>query len=327
MRIHIFACILGFSFFAVPAEAESFRTMLAGILEVSAENPRGSSLSLPYDGSVSIMLGSGVRFFRGVEIEISAPQIWLSYRGSLAMLVYAELDRVPVQGVNDIVGRRIAYDPLPGRIKIVYQIPVRAAHGLRSGPYAAVPSGVIPPSSFPVVFKLMPIIKGLTGELENIRFTLNVKPILSDEGAVRLIPRYPEQLWDKPFTVLINDVVVENLNEEQVLREGEHHLVVLSDDYRNISSRFVVERAKVLDLTVDLLDSTSLIIFEGPENASIFLNNDPIPRNSGPVPVEPGIYEAKFIVGDYTKTQTFNVQRGKTYKAALAVGIEIEESE
>jgi len=241
----LFAWILSFPLFAVPLPAEAFRTMLTGVLEVSAENPAGSSLSIPYNGAALIRLGSGARFIRGVEIEVSAPQSWLMHRGSLAMLAYADLDRIPVPGVNDIEGRRIAYDPLPGRIRTVYQIPVRAGHGLRSGPYATVPSGIVPPSSFPIVFRLMPIIKGLSDDLENIRFTLNVKPILSNEGAVRLIPRYPDQLRDRPFIVLINDIVVENITEEQILREGSHHLVVLSEDYRNISRRFVVERAKV----------------------------------------------------------------------------------
>jgi hypothetical protein len=327
MRKLFFAWILFFSLSSVQVPAESFRTILAGSLELSAETPDGSSLILPYDGSMLIQMGRGTRFFRGVEIEVSAPQPWLSYRGSLAMLAYAELDRVPVPGVNDIDGRRIAYDPLPGKLRMVYHIPVRSGHGLRSSPYATVTADIVQPSSFPVIFRLMPIIKGLSQELENMKFTLTVKPILSDEGAVRLIPHYPDQLRGKPFTVLIDDIVVENIAEERLLREGDHHLVVLSDDYRNISRRFVVERAKILDLTVDLIDPTSLIIFEGPENARIFLNNSPIARNSGPVPVEPGNYEAKFIVGDYTLTKTITVQRGKTYKVALSVGIDIEEND
>ena len=327
MPIRVIILITGLFLLAGQAYSEPFRTLLAGSLEVSAEKPEGSSITLPYDGSAVIRLGADDRFFRGVELELSAPQVWLMHRGSLAVILYSELDRTPVPGVNDLDGKRILYDPLPGRIKNVYQIPVRALHGLRSGPYATVSGGIAPPSSFPVVLRLMPIIKGISDELENVKFTLAAKPILSDEGAVKLTPRYPEQLRGRPFTVLIDDVIVENITEERILQEGEHHLVVLSDDYRNISRRFIVERTKILDLTVDLLDPTSLIIFEGPENARIFLNNRPIARNSSPVPAEPGNYEAKFIVGDYTITKTITVQRGKTYKIALSVGIDVEEND
>jgi hypothetical protein len=171
----------------------------------------------------------------------------------------------------------------------------------------------------------MPIVKGLSEEIENMPFTLTARPILGDEGAVRLNFRYPSQLRDKPFTVLIDDVVVGNPAEEMLIKEGEHHLVVLSDDYRNERRRFMVERAKRLDITLELQDPTPLIIFEAPENARIFLNNNPV-RDSGPVAVEPGVYEAKFQVGDYTLTKTITALRGKTYRVSLSVGIDIEEN-
>ena len=313
-------------FLAFPAAAESFRALVTGNIELSAETPEGSSLSLAYDNSALIQLGTGSRFFRGIELELSAPQAWLSQRGTMAMQVYAELDRLPSPGINDLEGRRIAFEPLSNRIKIVYQIPIRRAHGLRTTPYATVPADTTPPASFPLLFRLMPIVKGLSEELENMRFILTARPILGDEGAVRFNFRYPEQLRGRPFTVLIDDVVMENTADELLIKEGEHHLVVLSDDYRNESRRFLVERAKRLDITIDLQDPAPLIIFEAPENARIFLNNNPISRETGPILVEPGVYEAKFQVGDYTLTKTITAQRGKTYRVSLSVGIDIEEN-
>ena len=327
MQKSVVAWALCLFILTVPAEAESFRALLAGDLTVSASNPEGASLNLAYNSSALIRLGSDTRFLRGVELELSAPQAWLSYQGSLAMLVYAELNRVTSTGVNDLEGRRVTFEPLPNRIRAIYQIPVRQSHGLRSGPYATVVGSTTLPSSFPVLFRLMPIIKGLSEELETMRFLLTARPILSDEGAVRLVFRYPDQLRGRPFTVLIDDVLIENIGEERLIREGEHHLVVLSEEYRNESRRFMVERAKTMDLVINLQDPTPLIIFEAPENAQIYLNNSLIPRNSGPIAVEPGVHEAKFLVGDYSLTKTINAQRGKTYRIALAVGIDIEESE
>jgi hypothetical protein len=243
------------------------------------------------------------------------------------MELYAGLERPPSSGTNDIEGRRIAFDPLPTKISIVYQIPVRESHGLRTTPYATVPTGVTLPSSFPILFRLMPIIKGVSDELELMRFVLTARPILGDEGALRLIVRYPEQLRNRPFTVLIDDVVVENLAEERLLKEGEHHLVVLSEDYRNESRRFVIEKAKRLDLIINLQDSIPLVIFEAPENARIFWDNNQVSRDTGPISVEPGVHEAKFLVGDYTLIRTVTVQRGKTYRITLAVDININEGD
>jgi hypothetical protein len=311
----------------VTAWGESFRTLVAGSLELSASNPEGSAISLGSNGSVIVNLGKDTRFLRGIELELTAPQNWLAYRGSLAMLVYADLDHQQARGISDMEGRRVAFDPLPNKVKSVYQIPIRSPHGLRTSPYAVViPASVLPPS-FPILFRLMAIIKGMNEELESMSFTLTAKPIFTDEGAVKISYRYPQQLRGKQFTVLIDDVVLENPSEERLLKEGEHHLVVLSENYRNERRRFMVERAKTIDLTIELQDPTPLIIFESPENARIFLNNNPVSRDSGPIPVEPGVHEARFHIGDYTLTKTINVQRGKTYKIAVSVGIDIDEND
>jgi len=306
---------------------ESFRTLVTGNLELSASNPEGSTISLGSNGSVIVNLGKDTRFLRGIELELTAPQNWLAYRGSLAMLVYADLDHQPARGISDLEGRRIAFDPLPNKVKSVYQIPIRSSHGLRTSPYAVVLPNSVTPPSFPILFRLMAIIKGLNEDLESMNFTLTAKPIFTDEGAVKISYRYPQQLRGKQFTVLIDDVVIENPSEERLLKEGEHHLVVLSDDYRNESRRFMVERAKTIDLLIELQDPTPLIVFESPGNARIFLNNNPVSRDSGPIPVEPGVHEARFHIGDYTLTKTINVQRGKTYKIAVSVGIDIAEND
>ncbi|MDR2953123.1 MAG: hypothetical protein LBU82_07765 [Treponema sp.] len=314
-------------FLSFHSGAESFRAIITNSLEVTSEQTAGSAATLGINGSTLIDLGDEKRFFRGIELEISAPQAWLSYRGSLVMEVYSNLNVQTASGVTDLEGSRIAFEPLPGKINTVYHIPMRPSHGLRTTPYVTVPTGVTPPDSFPILFRLIPVVKGINDELETMIFTLTVRPILSAEGAVTLVPRYPPQLRGKPFTVLIDDAVIENPSEPQLLKEGEHHLVVLSQDYRNESRRFVVERAKTIQLILELQDPTPIIIFEGPENARIFLNSTPIPRNRQPVAVEPGAHEAKFVIGDYTIIKNINVQRGKTYRVALNVDLTIDESD
>jgi hypothetical protein len=280
-----------------------------------------------YNDSCLLSLEGDIRFLRGLELELSAPQRWPSYQGSLAMALYAELDRVPALGVADLEGSRIAFEPLPGKIQIVYQLPLRPSSGLRSSPYVTVLASVARPSSFPLLFRIMPVIKGISDELENMVFQLSAKPILGDEGLVKLNFRYPEQLKGKPFTVLIDDIVISNHSEELLLKEGERHLVILSEDYRNESRRFAVERAKTLELNIALQDPTPLLIFEAPQNARIFLDNAPVPLGKDPVPVEPGPHEVKIHLGDYTITKTFVAQRGKTYTIPLSVDLNVIENE
>ena len=308
--------------------SESFRTIVEGSIEVTPETPSGNAASLGINSSVYITTGADIRFIRGVELEITAPRSWLPYRGLLFMTIYNNVSPQSSEGTADIEGNRIAFEPLPSRLRIIYHIPIRQSHGLRTTTSVTVPiSGFIQPASFPVIFRLSAVEKGLTNEFEQMTFTITARPILSDEGAVRIIPRFPPQLRGRPFTVLIDDNVINSISEQVVLREGEHHLVILSDDFRNESRRFIIERARVTDLIIELQDTTPIIIFEGPQNSLVFLNNIPVSNIREPIAVEPGQHEVRFLIGDYTVMRTLNIQRGKTYRIALEVDLTIQEEE
>jgi hypothetical protein len=310
----------------IEAQIESFRTIVSGSIEITPDRMAGGSVNLGINNSVFITLGSDVRFLRGIELEITAPQSWLQYRGSLVMIMYNNINPQTASGISDLSGNRIAFEALPSRLRILYHIPIRSQHGLRSTTTITVPTAVIQTASFPIMFRLMQVNKGLPDEFERMTFNFTARPILSDEGAVRLIPRFPAQLRNRPFTVLINDNVINNISEQILLREGEHHLVILSDDYRNQSRRFMVERGRVVDIILELQDPTPIVIFEGPQNAQIFLNNAPVSSNQ-PVNIEPGTHEVRFTVGDYTIIRTINIQRGKTYRVAMAVDLTIQEED
>jgi hypothetical protein len=320
--ILVLFCLIGFN-----AQGESLRILMAGTGEVSLDGAEGVMVPLSYVSSAAIILTGDIRFFRGIQIELNAPQRWLDYQGSLASAIYAELDRIPPEGAADVNARQISFEALPGKLQNTWQIPMKPGHGLRSSPYIGVPTGVVPPESFPLLFRLMPVIKGISQELETMVFQFTVKPILSDEGAIRLSIQYPEQVGGRPVTILIDDAVVDNINEDRLLKEGEHHLVVLSDDYRGQSRRFVVERAKTIELVVELQDAAPLIYFEYPENTRIFLDNVPVSDPGTPQPVEPGLHEVRFLVSDYSVIRPVTVQKGKTYCVALSVDVNVTEKE
>jgi hypothetical protein len=321
----MFTLILLFLPFSL--EAESLRVFIVGSTEVGMEDPEKQPIFLSYTDSALILLDEDTRFFRAVEVEFTAPQSYLPYQGSLAIAVYADLNVVPDVGVADIEARQIFFEPVPNKILSIYQIPLKLDHGLKTSPYVTVlPETVFSPS-FPVLVRVLPVIKGVSEEIEAMRFSFQVKPVLGNEGAVRLIPRYPENLRDRPFTVLIDDLVIENPGEERMLKEGEHHLVILSNDYRNESRVFIVERGKTLELTIALQDPTPRVIFEAPENARIFLDNQPVVSPEKPMPVATGVHEVKFQLSDYSIVKSLTVQKGKTYRVSMAVDVQVSESE
>ncbi|GAB1484742.1 hypothetical protein MASR2M78_35600 [Treponema sp.] len=305
--------------------AENFRTIIAGRTDVSAETQEGTPFSLSYVDSILIGLPNNGRFLRGIELELRVPATFLKYKGSLAIAFYNSLEKVPNIGVSDLSARRIGFELFPNKLQTVYQIPLRS--GLKASPYVSIPSGIQNPSQFPLLIRLMPVIKGLSEDIENMRFQLTVKPVLSDEGALKLVLRYPESLKDRPLTVRVDDEVIEYPLRELVLKEGEHHLAIVSDAYRNESRRILIERGKVLELNVELQDPTPVINFEAPENTTIIFDGIEILDKRSSLSAEPGEHELRFNVGDYSVTKNITLIRGRTYKVALSIDVSISESE
>lgn len=306
--------------------AESLRVLIAGNAEISLDNPEGTAVTLSYIDSALISLKGDLRFFRGIQLDLTAPPGFPVYRGFLAFAFYGNLMTIPEPGVADVECRQLHFEALPNRIINTWQIPIRGSHGLRASPYIMIPIDLAPPATFPLIFRILPVVKGISEELEMMVFNLQVKPILGDEGAVRIGFNYPQQLQGKPVTVLIDDMVIDNHRDELLLKEGEHHLLVLSEDYRNESRRFMIERAKILDLVVDLQDPTPLLIFESPEGSLIFVDNRPVSDIRRPYPVEPGLHEVRIQMSNYSIIRPITVQKGKTYRVALSVDLNITEN-
>ena len=327
MRAAIFAllaCLAG-----APAlfGFERLRPSVTDSMTLSADSPAGSSVWVRPGDSVLIRLEEDARFFVGVEIRISAPSGWPSSPAGLALTVHADLDRVPPSGLSELVARRALSEALPSRVHTVFQIPTRGDHGLRTGPYSIVPGETVLPDSFPALFGLAHVSGVLSAELAGMSFLLSARPILAAEGAARVSVRFPENLVGRPFTVLVNDRVIENLAEEIVLREGEHHLAIVSQDYRNESRRFVVERARVVSIVIDLQDAAPMILFDAPPGAQVYLNDAPVAHENGPVVVAPGVHEARFHFGGHTITRVITVHSGRTYRVALTLDVGVEESD
>jgi hypothetical protein len=314
-------------FFCGAVVAESFRTIIAGRMDVSADNPNGSVLPLSYIDSALVTLGGDHRFLRGVELELRVPQAYLKYRGSLAIAFYVRLGGEAAVGVADLSADRVGFELMPNKLQTVYRIPLREGHGFKVSPYVSIPTKIIPPDSFPLLFRVMPVIKGLPEELEMLRFQLSAKPIITDEGALKITLKYPEKLKDKPLTIRLDDAVLDLPPRELLLKEGEHHIAIVSDDYRNESRRVMIEKGKVLDLVVELQDPTPLVSIDAPANAVVYFDDTVVTDPRAGFLAEPGEHKIRFSVGDYSVVKPVTLRKGRVYRIALSIDVTVTEEE
>jgi hypothetical protein len=326
--VSVSVCVFLF-FLNPPLYAERIRVLIKDKLDVNSETsagvPSGVSVLLSYNDSALITLPEDTRFFRGLELEVTVPQTLLPHSGSMAFALYSNLNPVPDLGGADVECTQILYVPISNKIQTVYQIPLRSGHGLRETPYFTLFKTPVLPENFPLLFRLTPNMKGWSKEIEFMRFQLNIKPIFSDEGALTINVRRPEFLPNGSYTVLVDDRIIEKPGEVTMIKEGEHTLTLISSDYRTENRRFMIERGSRLNLSVTLHDLTPLIIFEAPELAKIFIDNTPAARTDTPLAVEPGPHTIRIQVSDYSIVKTVSIEKGKTYRIAFIVDMQITE--
>lgn len=310
------------------AMADSFRVRSTHIAAIDASNPDAQVFELGYNDAIGIAFPQNPVFLKGVEVEIKVPQEIIEYRNSMAYGLYDKAEPAPAAGKIDYKATQITLQPLPSRLSFVLQIPLVRDHRLKTGPYATVLPSVHQPKSGPLLFRLLPVMKGLPDDIENFVFQVKIKPILSDEGGFMLSIGYPDPSGEPAgdVSVRIDEKPVDNALELQVLKPGTHHLSIVSDAYRNEVRVFNVEQARVTELMVTMQDTASRLYLIAPENAVILLDGENAGIGREPRVIEPGEHSITFTIGDYEIVKQLTVEKAHDYTVSLVIDVNITES-
>jgi hypothetical protein len=306
--------------------AMEFRALVSGIATISGDNPEGVLLTMGYEGSVAVLMPKDSPFVQGFEIEIKSPPAVIAAPGGFAYELWRRIDPAPDKKRLAYKGERIIMQPLPARAGYAIQIPTRADHSLKSGPYSTLIPAIVEQKDFPFLLRLVPISKGVQSDVESSKFQVRVKPLLSEDGALSIKLRYPEGSSDRlPLAVTVDDRKVDPA-ALLMLKAGQHRLGVSSEAYRDESRNFTVEQGKTLEITIELQDTTPILVVEAPDSAVVTIDGARIDHVAKPsMAVEPGDHVAACRIGDYSLTRRFTVYRGKTYKLVLEIDLQVEE--
>jgi hypothetical protein len=311
------------------AFAEDLRAKVAADLSLSAAASEGQKASLGYSDGVGILLPEDLSFIEGVEIELRVPPAAQAVKGSFIFFIFKKLSPAPDPKSMSYSGERAVMSVVPARLIQVYQIPIRKNSSLKNSPYATI-LPTVAPEDFPIMFRLMPAMKGLPDEMENSVFQVRAKPIFVDEGRVKVSFKWAEGLDQaSPLTVTVDDAELANPREALLLKPGTHSLRVSGQAVRDVFQTFTVAQARTLELAVELQDVTPRLLLEFPEKTRIGIELDGKPlavkdaREA--IALSPGEHSVGFFVGDYSIQRRIQVQRGKTYRVSLLVDVKVEE--
>lgn len=305
--------------------ADTFRVRSVTTVTLDTQKPEWQTVKLGYNDSLGILFSEKTTFLKGVEIEIKIPQEIIEYQNSMAWGLYKKIIPKPLNTIIDYQGEQIRLQPLPSRLSFVLQIPVKQKHNLKTGPYATVLPFTHNPEDGPLLFRLLPVMKGLPENIETLIFLTRIKPILTEEGALNLDVLYPEDN-KQPVSIRIDEVLVTNPKVLQILSPGSHHVSIVADSYRNEVRIVTIESARITDLTIQMQDTAPQIMLIAPENAKIEINDVAVDSTREPRIMEPGSYSIRFTIGDYELVKQITVEKGKNYTVSLLIDINVSET-
>ena len=305
--------------------AESFRVTRAHTVRIDPVQLEAVTVSMGYNDGLAIVLPEDMTFIKAVEIEVKMTESIASFQGAMAYALYTGLSRLPDGRIIDFSGNRLSMEILPSKLTFALQVPLREGHGLKSDPYTEVLSDVPSLESLPLFFRLFPIMKGLPDDFEAAAFTVRIKPVLIDEGALQLNVAYPAQDESSSLFVRIDEKPVKEPDRMIFLLPGEHHIAVSAEKCRTEVRTFIVERAKVSRLTVELKDSSPTVSFASPDNVVVALDGRRVANPRSAQKIEAGRHTVTFSVGDYSLQRQFTAEEGRDYTASMTVDAEIVE--
>jgi len=311
---------------ALSGQARDLRMIVAGFASLSSERAAGEAVSIGYADAAAVWVPARSPFIQGIEIELRSPPEVARTPGLFAFEIWKSIDPAPEKGKFAYRGVRVLTQPLPGRAGYAFQIPLRADHSIERGPYAELLPLVIEASEFPIVIKMVPLSKGITPEIEKVRFQATFRPILGDEGALSLKLSYPEgEREGGPVKVLVDERETD-ASEPVELKAGAHRLRILSEEYRDEIRSFSIEAGKTLELAVALQGTTPILSIEAPDSAELSLDGRRLDSKSwGRIEVEPGERSVSCRIGDYSLTRRFVAAKGKSYKIVLEIDLRLQE--
>jgi len=322
---------------AAVSGAEDFRTLVGAAVDLPQDG-QGVEVSLAYNEAVGISWSKDLSFVQGFEIEIKSPPAALSMPGSIAWEMWKNVQPAPERNQYGYSGDRILTQVLPARAGVVYQIPTRGDNTLKDGPFSTLLPTVVDPASFPFVFRLIAITKGSTPAIERAHFVVRIRPLFTDEAGLRLTFKYPASQGPAlapgqapPPAPDLNDLAVQIDGADVdpsgliVLKPGVHAIHVASGAYREESRSVTVDQGSILDLAIELEDTTPLLLVEAPDSAVIYLDGARLDRSKTSFAVDPGEHTVLCRIGDYSLTRKFAAYRGKTYHMVLSIDLEIQE--
>ena len=339
-----------FAMMAIPVFAEQFRVARLHTVNISEDVNSEAEAALELNDALAIFLPESRTFIEGIEIKMSIPEETALWRDCCACIIYDSVNPSPATAQIDFSGNKIFFEVLPGKLSWYLQIPITDTKQFKTNQYTTRLDKRPDISGNYIFLRLQQVMKGVPDSVLDSKIKMHIKPVLSDKGILNLDIQEAElQLQDKkeepqaqeqaseseesendsetePFyTVFIDDNPIQDAFDSILLNTGIHTVSVISESYRTEVRTVRIEQAKKSDLSIQLKSIEPTLIITAPEGTKIQLDGEDFSETGKEIIISEGEHKVTFIIGDYEIIRSISAIKGKTYKANLAVDLQISE--
>jgi hypothetical protein len=317
-----YAAVFLFMLLSTWSWADALRTVVADTITLDPAQPEGETVILRYNEAVGVLVPEEALFMEGVELELRIPRELQGSEAAIAWSLYTGVMPVPGPGY-DYSGELLSNQILPSRVSMTLRIPMVSTHSMRSSPFYTLLPAIVGPKRYPLIFKLSPAGKGLSPAMEAAEFKLVIRPVLSDEGGIRLVFENAQDALD--YHVYVDDKRLDARASIIVAKKGLRTLRVGAPGYKEEVLSIAVEAGKISRVALSLVPDAPRLIVYAPQGATITLNGKALGASEwAGINIEPGEYTLLCRIGDYSVSRKFSALRGKVYTVELSVELDIQ---
>ena len=305
--------------FMISAFSDNIRGEVTSLITIKSEKSV-TDFKLYDLSSISVMQNP---FLEGLDLTLTIPEELGKYRDSFMINIYYELDKIPNESLKVYRGSSLLSTTIPVSKKMFISVPFTGNSNIDTIPGTIICSAT-DISDLPLLLSITPVMKGIPSSVLSSIFKLEVLPIISNKGILNLDITSPSS--NDIYTILLDGKKITN-KTEFILVAGIHQIKVESDNFKEISRSFVIERGETNKISLILESLLPTVVFEAPLGAEIFLDGKKLEYVSGNrIQVNPGEHVVRIELSDYFLSRKFTVSAEKNYKVSLFLDILVQDN-
>ncbi|MBI9097632.1 MAG: hypothetical protein JEY91_04095 [Spirochaetaceae bacterium] len=309
---------------SVSLMSENVNGIFQGTLSLAQEN----TVSLALEEVASIIFDKETSFLEGIEIKIEVPRELQKYRNSFALYVYKNISPQPSESVRFYNGSRIFMRLLPVQNNIYIRIPAFEENSMIQSADSILIPGFTSRGDYPLMATIIPIMKGIPGEIYNHTFNFTCRPIYSPKGSLSLNISSNLNDDEETFTVSIDDEPVKWPYDDYILDEGLHEVLITSSTGMNKNASVVINAGEKKNIDLLFEYSEPEIKIDAPEGTLIFLDDSELIRKNPDefIMIGAGDHIVIFDIGGYQFSREFTVEPGDSLTISLVLDVLIHKN-